>query len=37
MLVKRFTKYILRSLILLVIPRKLPILHLSSCYKINEE
>lgn len=33
MLIKRFIRFILRSLLLLVIPQKLPILHLSSCYK----
>ena len=33
MLIKQFVRFMLRGLLLLVIPQKLPILHLSSCYK----
>ena len=37
MLIKQFLRFMLRSLLLLVIPKKLSILHLSSCYKTKEK
>lgn len=37
MLIKQFLRFVLRGLLLLVIPKKLSVLHLSSCYKTKKK